>query len=165
MFNRLNRKSLLSYAIVPFVLTSGSSVPAPQVAMPESSQLIAQSNGWIASFWGRRPRKRLGARGGACAVAPGLLAEQKSNDLSTQNKLAVWHERPMFVWMAKPLRCKSAIMPIEKWCFGHNLLVLHNKFSTAVTHYNQTSFISGKFWGRTYRLRSQLLDHICTHAD
>ena len=101
MFSRLNRKSFLSYAIVPFVLTGGSSVPPPEFAMPESPQLIAQSNGWITSFWGRRPRKRLGARGGACAVAPGLLAEQKSNDLSTQNKLAVWHERPMFVWDGK----------------------------------------------------------------
>ena len=102
MFNRLNRKSFLSYALVPFVLTGGSSFQAPEfAAIAESPQIIAQSNGWITSFWGRRPRKRLGARGGACAVAPGLLAEQKSNDSSTQNKLAVWHERPMFVWDGK----------------------------------------------------------------
>lgn len=107
MFKRLNRRSLLSYAIVPFILTSGSSVHISQFTMPESSQLMQKSNSdWIASFWGRRPRKRLGSRGGTCAVAPGLLAEEKTHSLSTQNKLTIWHARPMFVWDGKGTQVK-----------------------------------------------------------
>lgn len=92
--NRNYRKSLFSFALVPFVITSGG-IGSRDVTYDstsrESGQIIAQNTfaGWVASFWQRRPSRALAARStsGICPIAPGLV-----------ETYIVWHDRPLFLW-------------------------------------------------------------------
>lgn len=97
MLNFPNRKLLFSFALIPFVIASGEISTNAKFPVStsqhigESGQIIAQNTfiGWVASFWQRRPTKRLIARStsGVCAIAPGLV--------ETYN---VWSDRPLFLW-------------------------------------------------------------------
>lgn len=95
MLNFPNRKSLFSFALIPFVIASGEiSTNANRVSTSSQhigSVQIAQNTfiGWVASFWQRRPTKRLIARStsGVCAIAPGLV-----------ETYIVWSDRPLFLW-------------------------------------------------------------------
>lgn len=94
MLNFPNRKSLFSFALIPFVITSGEiSTNANRVSTFQhiGSVQVAQNTfiGWVASFWQRRPTKRLIARStsGVCAIAPGLV-----------ETYIVWSDRPLFLW-------------------------------------------------------------------
>lgn len=90
------RKSLFSFALIPLVITSGGIGSENLVTSQHSSksgQAIAQNTftGWVASFWQRRPRRRLAARStsGICALSPGLV-----------ETYIVWHDRPLFLWQS-----------------------------------------------------------------
>lgn len=91
--NRNYRKSLFSFVLVPFVITSGGikDVIYNVSTYRESRQIVAQYTftGWIASFWQRRPSRPLAARStsGICPIAPGLV-----------ETYIVWHDRPLFLW-------------------------------------------------------------------
>lgn len=99
------RKSLFSFALVPFLIVSGGSgdliynvstsgdnvsTSRENVSTSGDGQIVAQNTfaGWVASFWQRRPTKRLISRSsGISPIAPGLI--------DTYN---VWSDRPLFMW-------------------------------------------------------------------
>ncbi len=100
MLNFLNcncRKSLFSFALVPFVIASGGSGDVIyairdvkyNVSTYRDGQIIAQNTfaGWVASFWQRRPKTRLISRGNVSPIAPGLI-----------ETYFVWSDRPLFMW-------------------------------------------------------------------
>lgn len=93
-FHRRNyRQSLFNFALVPLVIASGGIGTDAKFRVSTSGQMIAQNTftGWVASFWQRRPRRRLAARttSGVCAIAPGLV-----------DTYIVWHNRPLFLWQS-----------------------------------------------------------------
>lgn len=90
------RKSLFSFALVPFVIASGGSGDVVygrdvmyNVSTSGDGQIVAQNTfaGWVASFWQRRPTKRLISRSGISPITPGLI--------ETYN---IWSDRPLFMW-------------------------------------------------------------------
>lgn len=92
--NRNYPKSLFSFALVPFIVTSGEISSRDIIynsTYRESEQIMARYTfiGWVASFWQRRPSRPLAARStsGICPIAPGLV-----------ETYIVWHDRPLFFW-------------------------------------------------------------------
>ena len=92
------RKSLFSFALVPFVIASGGSGDVIygrdvkyNVSTYGDGQIVAQNTfaGWIASFWQRRPTKRLISRSTSTIspIAPGLI-----------ETYFIWSDRPLFMW-------------------------------------------------------------------
>ncbi|MDF5709917.1 MAG: DUF928 domain-containing protein [Nostoc sp. S4] len=65
------------------------SSPVPSLQSQISRQIVAQNTliGYIASLWGRRPQRPLGARSGICPISPGLV-----------ETYIVWSDRPLFLW-------------------------------------------------------------------
>lgn len=93
MLNFPNRKSLFSFALIPFVMASGEISTNAKFPVSTSQHIgsvqVAQNTfiGWVASFWQRRPKTRLIARTSVCAIAPGLV-----------ETYTVWSDRPLFLW-------------------------------------------------------------------
>lgn len=65
------------------------STDGDNVSTSGDGQIVAQNTfaGWVASFWQRRPTKRLISRNGISPIAPGLI--------ETYN---IWSDRPLFMW-------------------------------------------------------------------
>lgn len=96
MFNLNYRKSLLSFALVPTIITSGGvsheNLTNLQL-LPASTHQIAQniSTFRISSLWQRRKRPNTVRSGpnDVCAIAPGYI-----------DTYVVWHDRPLFLWQS-----------------------------------------------------------------
>jgi hypothetical protein len=95
MFNlQLNyRKSLLSFALVPTIITSSgiSNGNLANSQQPPSPHQIAQNipTFRISSLWQRRKRPNTVRSGpnDVCAIAPGYI-----------DTYVLWHDRPLFLW-------------------------------------------------------------------
>jgi hypothetical protein len=91
------RKSLLSFVLVPAIVTSGgiSSVNLTNLQyISQSNQLLLAQNRptfRISSLWQRRKRPNTVRSGPSniCAIAPGVV-----------DTYIVWHDRPLFLWQS-----------------------------------------------------------------
>ncbi|MBW4510847.1 MAG: hypothetical protein KME64_30680 [Scytonematopsis contorta HA4267-MV1] len=103
MFNVPNYcKSLFSLAIVPFII-AGNGINSNSIDTSvdtevgqEIGQEVAQNTytGWVATIWQRQPKRRplISRSSGVCPISPGVV-----------DTLAVWHDRPLFLWQSSEL--------------------------------------------------------------
>ncbi len=96
MFNfQLNyRKSLLSFALVPTIITSGGisneNLMNLQQVLASTNQIAQNTFSFrISSLWQRRKRPNTVRSGvnSVCAIAPGYI-----------DTYVLWHDRPLFLW-------------------------------------------------------------------
>lgn len=91
------RKSLLGFALVPAIVTSGGISSANLTNLQyisQSNQLVLAQNRpafRISSLWQRRKRQNTvrSGPGDICAIAPGVV-----------DTYIVWHDRPLFLWQS-----------------------------------------------------------------